>query len=131
MAWNAAFISAGASGLIGLCAAVSPASWIGLFSRDTDVLRVGVDYLHRAAPFYAFYGFGMALYFASQGTGEMVWPVVANLSMPLKMVLAGTPIALRASDCAPAIAATRDRQIPTMLRNVVIAPRLRPSPTSG
>jgi Na+-driven multidrug efflux pump len=42
------------------------------------VIRVGVDYLHRAAPFYACYGFGMALYFASQGAGTVVWPFIAG-----------------------------------------------------
>ena len=78
IAWIAAFVSAGATGLIGLCAALAPASWIGLFSREPDVIRVGVDYLHRAAPFYAFYGFGMALYFASQGAGKVTWPLIAG-----------------------------------------------------
>jgi hypothetical protein len=42
------------------------------------VIRVGVDYLHRAAPFYACYGFGMALYFASQGAGNVLWPFIAG-----------------------------------------------------
>ena len=29
---------------------------------------------------YGFFGLAMALYFASQGTGEMYWPVGANLT---------------------------------------------------
>jgi putative MATE family efflux protein len=78
IAWIAAFVSAAATGLIGLCAALAPAIWVGLFSREPDVIRVGVDYLHRAAPFYAFYGFGMALYFASQGAGKVTWPLIAG-----------------------------------------------------
>jgi putative MATE family efflux protein len=78
VAWIAALISAGATGLIGLCAALLPAGWIGLFSREPEVIRVGVDYLHRAAPFYAFYGLGMALYFASQGAGKVAWPLLAG-----------------------------------------------------
>jgi putative MATE family efflux protein len=78
IAWIAAFVSAGATGLIGLCAVLVPASWIGLFSREPEVIRVGVDYLRRAAPFYAFYGFGMALYFASQGAGRVTWPFIAG-----------------------------------------------------
>src|SRR5947207_13007590 len=45
----AAFVSEGATGLIGLRAALAPASWIELFNREPDVLRVGVDYLHRPA----------------------------------------------------------------------------------
>jgi Na+-driven multidrug efflux pump len=41
-------------------------------------VSVGVDYLHRAAPFYPCYGFGMALYFASQGAGSVLWPFIAG-----------------------------------------------------
>src|SRR5437867_13149985 len=71
-------ISAGATGLIGIAAALAPAGWIRLFSDSTEVIRVGVDYLHRAAPFYACYGFGMALYFAGQGAGSVLWPFIAG-----------------------------------------------------
>jgi putative MATE family efflux protein len=78
IAWIAAWVSAGATGLIGLAAALAPASWIGLFSHEPEVIRVGVEYLHRVAPFYAFYGFGMALYFASQGAGSVTWPFIAG-----------------------------------------------------
>ena len=78
VAWIAAFISAGSTGLIGLVAALAPASWVGLFSHQPEVIQVGADYLHRVAPFYAFYGFGMALYFASQGAGRVTWPLIAG-----------------------------------------------------
>ena len=78
IAWIAALISAGATGVIGLAAALAPAGWIRLFSDSPEVIRVGVDYLHRAAPFYVCYGFGMALYFASQGAGSVLWPFIAG-----------------------------------------------------
>jgi len=78
IAWISASISGGATGLIGLAAAAAPAGWIRLFSDSPEVIRVGVDYLHRAAPFYACYGFGMALYFASQGAGRVLWPFIAG-----------------------------------------------------
>ena len=78
IAWIAALISAGATGLIGLAAALAPTGWIRLFSDSPEVIRVGVDYLHRAAPFYVCYGFGMALYFASQGAGSVLWPFIAG-----------------------------------------------------
>jgi Na+-driven multidrug efflux pump len=32
------------------------------------------------APFYGFFGFGMALYFASQGAGRVLWPVIAGVT---------------------------------------------------
>lgn len=78
IAWIAALISAGAAGLIGLAAALAPAGWIRLFSESPEVIGVGVDYLHRVAPFYACYGFGMALYFASQGAGSVLWPFISG-----------------------------------------------------
>ena len=37
-------------------------------------------YLSIVGPAYGFFGVAMALYFASQGTGEMYWPVAANLT---------------------------------------------------
>ena len=50
-----------------------------LFSRDPEVVQSGISYLVRVAPFYAFFGLGMALYFASQGAGKMLWPFAAGL----------------------------------------------------
>ena len=50
----------------------------GFSVAEPEVIQVGVDYLQRAAPFYAFYGFGMALYFASQGAGNVAWPLIAG-----------------------------------------------------
>jgi hypothetical protein len=29
-------------------------------------------------PFYGLFGFGLALYFASQGAGRLLWPLLAN-----------------------------------------------------
>ncbi len=89
IAWIAALISAGATGLIGLAAALAPAGWIRLFSDSPEVIRVGVDYLHRAAPFYACYGFGMALYFASQGAGSVLWPFIAGCVRLAVVTIAG------------------------------------------
>ena len=65
IAWTAAWLSAAATGLIGLCAALTPEVWMRLFSQDAEVIAVGASYLRRAAPFYGFYGFGVA-HFASQ-----------------------------------------------------------------
>jgi Na+-driven multidrug efflux pump len=88
IAWIAALVSAGATGLIGLCAAVAPTAWMRLFSDTPQVIRIGADYLHRAAPFYACYGVGMALYFASQGAGRVGWPLIVGF-MRLTVVTVG------------------------------------------
>jgi MATE family, multidrug efflux pump len=74
IAWTSAMGSMAITGSIGLVAAVWPEAWMHLFSRDDEVVRVGCAYLVRVAPFYAFSGLGMALYFASQGAGRVVWP---------------------------------------------------------
>jgi len=89
IAWIAGALSAAASGAIGLLAAIRPDVWLALFSRDPEVIGAGLAYLHRVAPFYAFYGLGMALYFASQGAGRMLWPVIAGIARLLVATLGG------------------------------------------
>jgi putative MATE family efflux protein len=51
---------------------------LGLFSDDPAVLATGTLYLHIVAPFYGAAGFGMLLYFASQGAGAVVRPFLAG-----------------------------------------------------
>jgi Na+-driven multidrug efflux pump len=79
IAWTSALISAAAVGAIGFAAAALAAPWMELFSREPDVVHAGVSYLVRVAPVYAFFGAGMALYFASQGAGKMAWPFAAGI----------------------------------------------------
>jgi Na+-driven multidrug efflux pump len=43
-------------------------------------LDAGSRYLHAVGPFYGFFGLGMALYFASQGAGQVLWALLANLA---------------------------------------------------
>ncbi len=58
------------------------------------MLSVGRAYLHSVGPVYGFFGLGLALYFAAQGAGRLLWPVLAGL---LRMILAigGGWLALR------------------------------------
>ena len=49
-----------------------------LFTSDDEVIRVGATYLRIVGPIYGLYGLGMALYFATQGFGSVVWTVTAN-----------------------------------------------------
>jgi putative MATE family efflux protein len=63
---------------IGLTAALLPGAWMGLFTRDPDVIAAGSAYLHVVGPSYGFFGLGLALYFASQGAGRLLWPLVAG-----------------------------------------------------
>jgi putative MATE family efflux protein len=89
IAWVGAGLAAGLTGSIGLCAAIFPGAWLGLFSRDPDVLAAGTRYLTIVGPFYGFFGLGLALYFASQGAGRLAWPLIAGFTRLLIAALGG------------------------------------------
>jgi Na+-driven multidrug efflux pump len=78
IAWAGAATVAAACASIGLIAALFPGLWLGLFTRDDDIIRIGASYLQIVGPIYGFYGLGMALYFATQGFGSVIWTVTAN-----------------------------------------------------
>src|SRR5207245_491118 len=93
-AWIGAAIAAGLTELIGLWAAMVPRVWLSLFDTDPAMLDAGSRYLHVVGPFYGLFGLGMALYFASQGAGRLLWPLLANL-MRLVIAAGGGWLALR------------------------------------
>jgi len=92
VAWTGTAISAGVCLAIGGTAAIFPLAWVGLFSTDAAVLAAGSTYLHIVGPFYALLGASIALYFASQGAGSMLRPVLAGTAR-LVIVLVGGAIA--------------------------------------
>src|SRR5262249_19105762 len=63
---------------IGLIVALHPPLWLGLFSDDPDVFRVGGLYLQIVAPLYLCFGMGLGLFFASQGLGRGAAAAGAN-----------------------------------------------------
>jgi putative MATE family efflux protein len=77
--WVGAGLATAVTGSIGLCSALFPELWLGLFSADTDVLAIGATYLRIVGPTYGFFGLGLALYFASQGAGRLLWPLLAGM----------------------------------------------------
>ncbi|MEE7456789.1 MATE family efflux transporter [Methylorubrum populi] len=77
---------------IGLAAALHPAGWLGLFGDDPAMLATGSLYLRLVGPFYGFFGFGLALYFAAQGAGRVGWPLAASL-LRMAVALGGAWIA--------------------------------------
>ena len=93
LAWSGALMAAAVAATIGLIVAIAPDLWLGLFTHDPGALASGRLYLRVVGPVYGFFGLAMALYFASQGTGEMIWPVVANLSRIL-IAVCGSLLAL-------------------------------------
>ena len=82
VAWTGSLAAAGIVGSIGLLLAIFPDLWLGMFldPSNTAALNAGRSYFRLVAPFYAFFGLGLALYFASQGAGRMMWPVISSLS---------------------------------------------------
>ena len=85
VAFVGAAMAFGLTETIGLLAALAPHAWLGLFTQDADVLAAGTVYLRTVGPSYGFFGLGLALYFASQGAGRLLWPLVAGFS---RLVLA-------------------------------------------
>lgn len=77
--WTAAFYSALLAGSIGAVVALFPQLWADLFTADAEVRSAARAYVQMVAPFYAFFGIATCLYFASQGAGRVLWPVLAAL----------------------------------------------------
>lgn len=67
------------TGGVGLVLAIAPGLWINLFTQDPATYAAGATYLRIAGPAFFFQGLGLSLYFASQGAGTVVWPVVATI----------------------------------------------------
>ena len=79
IAWVGAGLATAVTGSIGLGGALFPELWLGLFSTDATVLAIGATYLRIVGPTYGFFGLGLALYFASQGAGRLLWPLLAGM----------------------------------------------------
>jgi putative MATE family efflux protein len=89
VAWTAAAVAGIAVGLIGLMVAAFPELWSRLFTADVAVSSAANLYLRWAGPGFAFFGFGLALYFASQGSGKMLSPVLAATARLLVIAIGG------------------------------------------
>lgn len=88
VAWTAGLVAAGALGVIGLAVAGAPAIWSRLYTSEPRVLEAAGTYFAYAGPAYAFYGLGLALYFASQGSGQILGAVLAQ-SLRLAIIAIG------------------------------------------
>ena len=88
VAWVGPAMAAAVTGAIGTAAALLPRVWLGLFSADPEVLAAGSRYLQIVGPCYGFFGAGLSLYFASQGAGRLLWPLLAG-STRLAVAAAG------------------------------------------
>jgi Na+-driven multidrug efflux pump len=79
IAWTGAALAFVMTEGVGVAAAIFPRAWLSLFGTDPVMLDTGSLYLRIVGPFFGFFGFGLALYFASQGAGKLLWPLFAGL----------------------------------------------------
>jgi putative MATE family efflux protein len=89
VAWVGGGLAAALTGTVGLLAATFPTAWLGLFTADPAVQAAGIRYLVLVGPVYGFFGLGLALYFASQGAGTLVWPLLAGFGRLLVAAIGG------------------------------------------
>ncbi len=95
-AWIGAVMAFIVTEAIGLCAAAFPTAWLSLFDTDSQMLEAGGTYLRAVGPFYGMFGLALSLYFASQGAGRLLWPLLGTLARFAIASLAGW-LALRST----------------------------------
>ncbi len=80
VAWTGSLAAAVIVGSIGGTFALFPDLWLGLFLDPADeaARAAGRAYFATVGPFYGFFALGLALYFASQGAGRVLWPVLGG-----------------------------------------------------
>jgi putative MATE family efflux protein len=78
VAWTAGFVSAFNLSMIGLLVTLFPNLWANLFTDDQAVLCAAYQYLRWAGPCFGFFGLGLTLYFASQGSGKVLGPTLTS-----------------------------------------------------
>ncbi|MGH8706013.1 MAG: MATE family efflux transporter [Burkholderiales bacterium] len=95
IAWTGAALACSVSLAIGAIVTVFPHAWVGIFSADPGVLDAGGRYLRTVGFSYPFLALGIALYFASQGAGKVLLPVLAGTAR--LVIVVGGGFALLAS----------------------------------
>jgi putative MATE family efflux protein len=93
VAWTGALLAAAVVGTIGLVACIWPQAWASLFTDQPQVRAQAEAYLRWAGPGFAFYGFGITLYFASQGAGQVLGPVLGSTMRLAVIAIGGTLLA--------------------------------------
>ena len=100
VAWVAGGLSAFNLALIGATVALWPDLWAGLFTSDEAVLAHARQYLRTVGPAFPLFGLGLTLYFASQGAGRVLGPVLAATLRLVLVAAAGSWLA--GQDATPA-----------------------------
>lgn len=64
----------------GAAVGIFPHGFAGFFTSDPAVVALAAQALGYIGPAFGGFGLGMCLYFATMGTGRMLWPAVAGLT---------------------------------------------------
>jgi putative MATE family efflux protein len=78
IAWTAGCVCFVSVGLIATAIAIFPDLWVSIFTNDAGVRAASRQYLHTAAPMYAFIGLSISMYFSAQGAAKVLGPVLAQ-----------------------------------------------------
>ncbi len=89
IAWTAGAVSFVSVGSVATLIAIFPDAWINLFTDDPGVRAASRQYLTTAAPFYAFIGLSISLYFSSQGAAKVLPPVLAQTARLIFIAIGG------------------------------------------
>ncbi|HMN78313.1 MAG TPA: MATE family efflux transporter [Burkholderiaceae bacterium] len=95
VAWTGGAVSAVIIGTIGALVAIFPDLWAGLFTSDPAVLDATRSYLRLSGPCFGFLGLALCLYFASQGSGKILGPVLGATVRLAVVALGGWWLASR------------------------------------
>lgn len=87
--WTGSAFAAGLAGIVGLILALFPEAWIYAFTSDAETFEVAHTYIRIVGPFFLFQGLGLSLYFASQGAGTVIWPIIATTARVILAVGGG------------------------------------------
>jgi len=88
VAWTGATMAAVMIGVVGLIVSIEPDIWSRMFTDSPTVQAFAHQYFEWVGPWYALFGFGLCLYFASQGSGKVIGPVLAG-TIRLALVAGG------------------------------------------
>ncbi|QCK88446.1 MATE family efflux transporter [Phreatobacter aquaticus] len=88
-AWTGGLMAFLITGTIGLAGWLMPTAWARLFTTDLAVIESARSYLVWAGPAFGFYGLGLCLYFAAQGAGRVLGPVLAGSARLITVALGG------------------------------------------
>ncbi len=78
IAWKGSFLNAAIIGSVGMLMALFPSTWSSIFTDVEAVAHACNIYLNYVGPVYVFFALGLCLYFASQGFGTMLIPVLGT-----------------------------------------------------